>query len=71
MAWAPRRLALILRTDVKHTGCGRLILHSFKLLPKQKYNEAVWLIATVILWRIDPLLSGDFVNRNRFWATAR
>jgi hypothetical protein len=23
------------------------------------------------LWRIDPLLSDDTVNTNRFWATAR
>jgi hypothetical protein len=25
----------------------------------------------IILWRIDPLLSGDSVNNGRFWATAR
>jgi hypothetical protein len=24
-----------------------------------------------VLWRIDPLLSGDSVNNDRFWATAR
>jgi hypothetical protein len=28
-------------------------------------------INTDILWRIDPLLSGDSVNSNRFWAAAR
>jgi hypothetical protein len=24
----------------------------------------------IVLWRIDPLLSSDTVNNNRFWATA-
>jgi hypothetical protein len=31
----------------------------------QKIEES-----TNILWRIDPVLSGDSVNNDRFWATA-
>jgi hypothetical protein len=31
----------------------------------------IWYSDLKILWRIDPLLTGDSVNSNRFWATVR
>jgi hypothetical protein len=29
------------------------------------------IIIIIITWHVDPLLSGDSVNSDRFWATAR
>jgi hypothetical protein len=31
----------------------------------------IWCSDVNILWRIDPLLTGDSVNSDRFWATTQ
>jgi hypothetical protein len=42
-----------------------LLYYIYHIIIKHYYR------INIILWRIDPLLSGDSVYNDRFWATAR